>query len=85
MKIADSEWMAYFDLKEEDITHQYFQNEGHMVDAMVADRMGRVVLLLPQDDYQKFLSVVRKRFGNIYASSVNGALVEAVQEWMSKE
>jgi len=85
MKVADSEWMAYFDLKAEDITHQYFQKEGYMVVAMVADRMGRVVLLLPQEDYQKFLSVVRNRFGNIYASSVNGALVEAVQEWMGKK
>jgi hypothetical protein len=85
MKVADSEWMAYFDLKRSDITHQYFQNEKYMVEAMVADRMGRVVLLLPQEDYQKFLSVVRKRNGNIYASSVNGALVEAVQEWMGKE
>jgi hypothetical protein len=85
MKVADSEWMAYFDLKAEDIAHQYFQNEKYMVEAMVADRMGRVVLLLPQEDYQKFLSAVRNRFGNIYASSVNGALVEAVQEWMSKE
>lgn len=85
MKVADSEWMGYFDLKEEDIAHQYFKKERYMIDAMVADRMGRVVLLLSQDDYQKFLSAVRKRFGNIYASSVNGALVEAVQEWMGKE
>jgi hypothetical protein len=85
MKVADSEWMAYFDLKAKDIAHQYFQNEKYMVEAMVADRMGRVVLLLPQEDYQEFLSVVRNRFGNIYASSVNGALVEAVQEWMGKK
>lgn len=85
MKAADSEWMAYKDLDEEDITHEYFRNEKFMGEAMVADRMGRVVLLMSQEEYAKFLSTVRRRFGNIYASSVNGALVEAVREWMAEE
>ncbi len=51
---------------------------------MVDNRKGRVSLLMEHDFYQRFLSAVRKSFGNIFASNVEKAALEAVKAWVEE-
>jgi len=40
--------------------------------------------LMEHDFYQRFLAAVRKKFGNIFASSVEKAAFEAVKAWVEE-
>jgi hypothetical protein len=66
----------------EDIQHEAFKFTKLIAQSMVDNRKGRVYLLMDHDLYQRFLKAVRKRFGNIFASSVEKAALEAVKAWI---
>ncbi len=84
-KHPSGEWPFYPRLKAEDITHEYWQSKKMIFQSFINDRKGRVVVLMDGDKYDKFLETVRKRKGNIWASSVDAAMQEAIDDWIAKE
>ena len=53
--------------------------------SFINDRKGRVVVLMDGDKYDSFLDKVVERKGNYWASSVDAAMHEAVDDWIAKE
>ncbi len=84
-KHPSGEWPFYPTLKEGDITAEYWTSKKMIHQSFINDRKGRIVLLMDTDKYRKFLELVKKRKGNIWASSVDAAVHEAIDEWMAKE
>ncbi len=84
-KHPTGEWPFYPRLKEGDIEHEYWTSKKMIHQAFINDRKGRVVVLMDGEKYDKFLEAVRKRKGNIWASSVDEAMQEAVDDWIAKE
>lgn len=85
-KAPSGEWIGYPELSMEDIDHESFKTVARLTaEAMIEDRMGRVVLRMDHDTYMKFLDAVKGRFGNIRASSVEKAALDAVKAWMQEE
>ena len=81
-KAPSGEWIGYPGLKMDDIDHESFKTFARLTaEAMVEDRMGRVIVRMDQETYSRFLDAVKKRFGNIKASSVEKAALDAVKEW----
>lgn len=80
-KAPDGEWLGYPELKIEDIQHEAFQFTKYVSQSLVDNRKGRVHLLMEHEFYQRFLKAVRKKFGNITASNVHNAVLEAVKTW----
>lgn len=80
-KAPDGEWLGFPDLSLEDIQHESFRENKHIAQSLVDNRKGRIHLLMEHDSYQRFLSAVRKKFGNISASSVEKAVLDAVNAW----
>ncbi|MFQ6073981.1 MAG: hypothetical protein ACE5KC_02065 [Candidatus Bathyarchaeia archaeon] len=78
------EWLGFPDLKIEDIEHEAFKFTRHIAQSMVNNRKGRVYLLMEHGLYQRFLNAVRKKFGNIFASNVEKAALEAVKAWVEE-
>lgn len=78
------EWLGFPELKIEDIEPEAFKFTKHIAQSMVNNRKGRVYLLMEHDVYQRFLSAVRKKFGNIFASNVEKAALEAVRAWVEE-
>jgi hypothetical protein len=78
------EWLGFPELKIEDIEHEAFKFTRHIAQSMVNNRKGRVYLLMEHDLYQRFLNAVRKKFGNIFASNVERAALEAVKAWVEE-
>ena len=78
------EWLGFPELKIEDIEHEAFKFTKHIAQSMVNNRKGRVYLLMEHDFYQRFLNAVRKKFGNIFASNVEKAALEAVKAWVEE-
>jgi hypothetical protein len=81
-KQPSGEWLGFPELKMEDIEHEAFRFTKYVAQSLVDNRKGRVYLLMEHDFYQRFLAAVRKRFGNISASSVEKAAFEAVKTWV---
>ncbi|MHA1858589.1 MAG: hypothetical protein ACTSUU_04000 [Candidatus Thorarchaeota archaeon] len=84
-KHPTGEWPFYPRLKEGDIQHEYWTSKKMYHKAFIDDRKGRIVILMDGDEYDAFLDKVRERKGNIWASSVDAAVKEAIAEWMTKE
>ena len=78
------DWPFYPRLKDGDITHEYWNSKRMIHDAIVNDRKGRVVVLFDHEKYATFLRHVKKRRGNIWASSVSNAIHEAIDKWISE-
>jgi len=76
------EWLGFPELKLDDIEHESFKFTKFVSQALVDNRKGRVHLLMEHDFYQRLLSAVRKRFGDISYVNVEGAVLEAVQKWV---
>lgn len=83
-KAPDSEWLAYPHLKVEDIKHDFFKHSPYLAQSLADNRKGRVYLVMEHEDYAKFLDAVKKKFGNINASSVNKAAMDAVMAWVKE-
>jgi len=83
-KAPGSEWLAYPNLKLEDIDHEFFKYSEYLAQSLVDNRKGRVYLVMDHDIYQGFLSAVKKKFGNINSSSVNKAAMDAVKAWIEE-
>ena len=85
-KHPDSEWPGFGPfLKAEHITElEYFGGNEFLVQSMVENQKGRVVVTFDQEDYQKFLKAVRAKFGNIFAENVNQAAREAIMKWVEE-
>ncbi len=85
-KAPSGGWIGYPELKMEDVEHESFKTVARLTaEAMIEDRKGRVVLHMDQETYMKFLDAVKKRFGNMRASSVEKAALDAVKAWMQEE
>ncbi len=84
-KHPSGEWPFYPTLKDGDIEAEYWTSKKMIHQSFINDRKGRVVILMDADKYQEFLDAVRRRKGNIWASSVNAAAQEAIDEWIAKE
>lgn len=78
------EWLGFPELKMEDIQHEAFKFTKYIAQSLVDNRKGRVYLLMEHDFYQRFLTAVRKKFGNISASNVEKAALEAVKAWVEE-
>jgi hypothetical protein len=83
-KAPGSEWLAYPHLELKDIEHEFFKYSEFLAQSLVDNRKGRVYLVMDHDLYQDFLSAVEKKFGNIHASSVNTAAMDAVKAWVEE-
>jgi hypothetical protein len=83
-KAPGSEWLGYPRLSIDDIDHEFFEYSEFLAQSLVDNRKGRVYLVMDHDVYQGFLSAVKKKFGNINASSVNKAALDAVKAWMEE-
>ena len=84
-KHPTGEFPGYPFLNKEDMTHEVFEDHGKfMAQGLVEDRLGRVVVKMEGQQYLKFLDAVRKKYGNIWVSSVDKAMKEAV-EWFIEE
>ena len=83
-KAPSGEWLAYPTLRLEDIEHETFKVSKHFAQSLVQNRKGRVYLIMDNDFYQKFLGAVRMKFGNISASNVEKAALEAVKAWIGE-
>jgi hypothetical protein len=81
-KAPSGEWLGYPTLKLEDIEHESFKVAKKFADSMVQNRKGRVYLIMDNDLYQRFLEALRKKFGDISASNVEKAALEAVKTWI---
>ncbi|MHA1959399.1 MAG: hypothetical protein ACW99U_04170 [Candidatus Thorarchaeota archaeon] len=84
-KHPTGQWPFYPRLKEEDIEHEYWRSKKMYMKAFIADRAGRIVVTMDGDSYDEFLDAVRKKKGNIWASSIDEAMREAMTEWVAKE
>ncbi len=84
-KASDGQWPGYPHLYINDIETLTIRQNKYVAEALVNNRKGRVVLLLDHDTYQKFLSTVHDRKGDISERNVNEAALEAVQAWMKKK
>jgi len=83
-KAPSGEWLGYPTLSLEDIEHETLQLAKHFAQSLVQNRKGRVYLTMDNDLYQKFLGAVRKKFGDISASNVEKAALEAVKAWIGE-
>ena len=83
-KAPSGEWLGYPFLRLEDISQESFQFHKFTALSLVENRMGRVYLRMEHEFYQKFLEAVRKRYGNISASNVEKAALEAVKNWVEE-
>ena len=81
-RAPSGEWLGYPVLSLEDIEHESFKFTKYVAQSLVENRKGRVYLLMDHDFYQRFLDAVRKKFGNISASNVEKAALEAVRAWV---
>ncbi|MFX0046153.1 MAG: hypothetical protein ACFE8Z_09915 [Candidatus Hermodarchaeota archaeon] len=84
-KHPTGEWPFYPRLKDGDIQHEYWTSKKMYHQAFLDDRKGRLVVLMDGDRYDAFLDKVKERKGNIWTVSVDGALHEAIDDWMAKE
>ncbi|MHA2188466.1 MAG: hypothetical protein ACW99V_09540 [Candidatus Thorarchaeota archaeon] len=78
-------WPFYPRLKDGDIEHEYWNTKKMIHQSFINDRKGRIVVLMDGEKYDAFLNKVKERKGNIWASSIDAAMVEALDEWMAKE
>jgi len=76
------EWLGFPDLKIEDIEQESFKFTRYVTQSLVENRKGRVYLIMEHDFYQRFLTAVRKKFGDISVPSVEKAAQEAVKAWV---
>ena len=83
-KAPSGEWLGYPTLGLGDIEHESFKVAKQFADFLVKNRRGRVYLLMDNDLYQRFLVVVRKKFGDISASNVEKAALDAVRTWIEE-
>ncbi|KYK31503.1 MAG: hypothetical protein HXS46_07275 [Theionarchaea archaeon] len=83
-KAPGSEWLGHPHLKIEDIDHDFFKYSPFLAQSLTDNRKGRVYLVMDHEEYQSFLDAVRKKFGNINASSVNKAAMDAVTAWVEE-
>ena len=83
-KVPSGEWLGYPTLSLEDIEHESFKVAKQFAEFLVNNRKGRVHLLLDKDLYQRFLVAVRQKFGDISASNVEKAALDAVKTWIEK-
>ena len=83
-KAPDGAWPGYPDLKAEDITHESFKAMPFLMRGLVENRMGRAIILMPQEKYQNFLKAVKARLGNTNADNIDKALHQAIDEWLAK-
>jgi len=83
-KAPKGEWLGYPRLRPEDIEHESFKVAKQFAEFMVKNRRGRVYLLMDNDFYQRFLVSVRKEFGDISASNVEKAALDAIRTWIEK-
>ena len=79
------EWPFYPRLKDGDIQHEYWNSKKMIHQSFINDRKGRVVVLMDGDKYDMFLDKVKEKKGNIWATSVDAAMHEAVDDWVAKE
>ncbi|MFX0198110.1 MAG: hypothetical protein ACFFCW_18480 [Candidatus Hodarchaeota archaeon] len=82
-KHPDSEWPGFGPfLKPEHIRQlEYFGGNEHLVQSMVENQKGRIIVTLEHEDYQKFLKAVRSKHGDMFAETVNRVAREAVMKW----
>jgi len=83
-KAPSGEWLGYPTLSLDDIEHETFKLAKHFAQSLVQNRKGRVYLLMDNNFYQKFLGAVKKKFGNVSASNVEKAALEAVKAWVKE-
>jgi len=78
-------WPFYPRLKDGDIQHEYWNTKKMIHKSFIDDRKGRVVVLMEGDKYDAFLDKVKAKKGNFWATTVDAAMHEAVDDWMAKE
>ena len=83
-KAPNGEWLGYPTLSLDDIEHETLKLAKHLAQSLVQNRKGRVYLLMDHDFYQKFLGAVKNKFGNISASNVEKAALEALKAWVEE-
>ncbi|MDO8055628.1 MAG: hypothetical protein Q6361_02100 [Candidatus Hermodarchaeota archaeon] len=84
-KASDGQWPGYPHLRNQDIETLTIRQNSYATKALVNNRKGRIVLLMDQEQYQTFLRIVQERKGDTSSRSVNGAVAEAVEEWMNRK
>lgn len=78
-------WPFYPHLKEGDIEHEYWTSKKMYHQSFINDRKGRIVTLIDGDKYELLLDLIKKRKGNMWATTVEQVMTEAIDDWMAKE
>jgi hypothetical protein len=76
------EWLGFPELKTDDIEYETFKTTKYVTQSLINNRKGRVHILMEHNLYERFLNSVRKKFGNISATNVEKAALEAVGTWV---
>ncbi|MGY5875202.1 MAG: hypothetical protein RTU30_05610 [Candidatus Thorarchaeota archaeon] len=84
-KHPTGEWPFYPRLKDGDIEHEYWTSKKGYHEAFLSDRKGRIVVLFDGDKYDELLDKIKKRKGNMWHTSIDAAMHEAIDEWIAKE
>lgn len=83
-RAPSGEWLAYPSPAPENVEHESFRFTKYAGLSLVENRKGRVYLIMEQDLYERFLDAVKKKFGNISATNVSNAALEAVKNWVEE-
>ena len=81
-RAPSGEWLAYPTPTPENVEHESFRFTRYAGLSLVENRKGRVYLIMEHDFHKRFLDAVRKKFGNISATNVNNAALEALKKWV---
>ena len=84
-KHPTGQWPFYPRLKEGDIQHEYWTSKKMYHQSFINDRKGRIVHLMDGDTYDDFLNTVRRRRGNVWTTTIEAVMREAIDDWIAKE
>ena len=76
-----AEWLGKPKATKEDLT-PYFRNLKTLADALVEDRLARIVITLDLELSPKFFQAVKKKYGSITPFNVEKAGNDAIKKWV---
>jgi len=79
-RAPSGEWLGYPELGLDDIEYESVKSAKYLSQFFVENRKARINLLMENAFYQRFLEVVRKKYGNTSFLNIEKAAREAVEK-----